>query len=222
MLVTRVVNARFAKSVAPVCAAERSVFCHSHFRDPGSRLQRRPDTLENEPGEILPGGNELSIRELGNVLVDVSVIKAIMNLAFQNAVENREVHGHAREWVDVPAHGHVTRVRMTVKVGSSTQAKGARVLLVAPFRTPIPMRSGERDPACQEGSRHPRKLVIFSGDSAARGAFETFLRRRFWWNPGRAVGDSPSDIRGSVQTPVEVLLQRFRFGTQWHRPIPKQ
>src|SRR5437762_13157826 len=77
--------------VRAVSSAEAVVFADRHARHLCGFGQLLRYSLEDVTGEVLPGRNELSVRELGHIEIDVAMVEAILDLLLEDLVEHAEV-----------------------------------------------------------------------------------------------------------------------------------
>src|SRR5215210_5217980 len=95
--------------------------------------------LEDVARQVLTGWDELAVRELGDIEIDVAVVEARLHLLAQDAVENSEVDYKSGRVVDWPADGHIAHIGVTVVVRPRTRAESADVLIIAPVGSAVPM-----------------------------------------------------------------------------------
>src|SRR5256714_5688347 len=150
-----------ADLVPTVGGAQCVVFADGDAHHSGRLGQLAFDALEDVARQILAGGNQFDILELGHIEIDVAMVEPILHLLLENSVEHAEVDDESRFTVDRSANSDVADVAVAVKVGPGAGAKRARIFFIAPLGAAIPMRCAKRDSSGERGGRHPPKLHPF-------------------------------------------------------------
>ena len=101
------------------------------------------DAREDESGELFSGRNTTSVRNVGDVELDVAVIEPFTDLGLKHAVYQTQVDDHAGDAVDLARDDDVARVAMAVKALPRARAKYLGVALVRPIGAAVAMRGGE-------------------------------------------------------------------------------
>ena len=91
-------------------SAQSVVFGDAYFDNACGAVHRLLHTIEDEAREILPRRHEGAVGEVSYFEIDVAMIEALDDLAFEDRIELREIYDEACDWIDVAGDCYVADV----------------------------------------------------------------------------------------------------------------
>ena len=116
--------------------------------------QRGLHAFGDEARKILTRGDACTISELRHFKIDVTMIKALMDLSLQYLVKEPQIDNETGLFINRAGHGDIAAVAMPMKMWIRTRTEHRLILSVTPIVAAISVRGREENATRQRSARH--------------------------------------------------------------------